>query len=47
MAESIVVVREATRRDIRVMLQLIQTAFEEYRGLLDPPSGAHSDTEAC
>jgi GrpB-like predicted nucleotidyltransferase (UPF0157 family)/N-acetylglutamate synthase-like GNAT family acetyltransferase len=45
MAESIVVVREATRRDIRVMLQLIQTAFEEYRGLLDPPSGAHSDTE--
>ena len=44
MTESAVVVREATRQDVPVLLKLIHTAFEEYRGQLDPPSGAHSDT---
>lgn len=44
MTESTVVVREATRRDVPILLRLIHAAFEEYRGQLDPPSGAHSDT---
>jgi GNAT superfamily N-acetyltransferase len=37
--------REAASSDIPTLLRLIQTAFAEYEGQLDPPSGAHSETE--
>jgi predicted N-acetyltransferase YhbS len=39
-----VFLREATDQDAPLLLQVLQTAFEEYRGRLDPPSGAHSET---
>src|SRR5262249_32844492 len=37
--------REATSTDIPTLLRLVQTAFAEYEGQLDPPSGAHQETE--
>ena len=43
MSESIVL-REATTADIPTLVTLVRTAFEEYRGQLDPPSGAHNET---
>lgn len=36
--------REATAEDAPALLQLMQTAFEEYEGVLDPPSGVHKET---
>ena len=39
------VLREATQDDIPTLVALIHSAFEEYRGKLDPPSGAHQETE--
>ena len=36
--------REATPEDIPALVQVIHAAFEEYRGILEPPSGAHSET---
>jgi predicted N-acetyltransferase YhbS len=39
-----VYLREATEDDVSALLSLMQTAFEEYRGRLDPPSGVHSET---
>jgi len=36
--------REATDDDASVILRVLHTAFEEYRGHLDPPSGVHSET---
>ena len=33
------VLREATHDDIATLVALIHTAFEEYRGRLEPPSG--------
>lgn len=36
--------RAATPADSTTLLSLIHQAFEEYRGRLDPPSGAHSET---
>ena len=40
------VLREATYDDIPMLVTLIHTAFEEYRGRLEPPSGAHRETAA-
>jgi predicted N-acetyltransferase YhbS len=37
-------IREATTNDIPALLHVIHTAFQEYRGQLDPPSGAHAET---
>jgi GNAT superfamily N-acetyltransferase len=36
--------REATTADLPTLLALVHGAFEEYRGRLDPPSGAHAET---
>jgi ribosomal protein S18 acetylase RimI-like enzyme len=36
--------REVTDQDIPTLLVVLRTAFEEYRGRLDPPSGAHTET---
>jgi N-acetylglutamate synthase-like GNAT family acetyltransferase len=38
------ILREATYDDIPTLVTLIHTAFEEYRGRLEPPSGAHRET---
>ena len=35
---------EAGQADLPTLVGLIHTAFEEYRGVLDPPSGAHAET---
>ncbi len=39
-----VIFREATLADAEAILSVVYAAFEEYRGRLDPPSGAHSET---
>jgi ribosomal protein S18 acetylase RimI-like enzyme len=36
--------REATGTDATALVALVQAAFEEHRGRLDPPSGAHDET---
>jgi len=36
--------REATTADLPTLLALVHGAFAEYRGWLDPPSGAHDET---
>ena len=38
------VLRAATYDDIPTLVTLIHAAFEEYRGRLEPPSGAHRET---
>jgi len=38
------VLREATEADAGTLLALVRAAFEEFRGRLDPPSGAHAET---
>lgn len=43
MSESIVL-QEATTVDIPTLVTLVHAAFEEYRGQLEPPSGAHNET---
>ena len=40
------VLREATAADVPTLVRLIHAAFAEYRGRLDPPSGAHRETAA-
>jgi ribosomal protein S18 acetylase RimI-like enzyme len=42
---SICELREATEADAATVAALIRGAFEEFRGQLDPPSGAHHETE--
>ena len=37
-------IREATVEDMAILLRLVAAAFEEYVGVLDPPSGAHNET---
>jgi ribosomal protein S18 acetylase RimI-like enzyme len=37
--------REASNAEAATIVALIQSAFEEYRGKLDPPSSAHNETE--
>ena len=39
-----IVLREATPEDIPTLLRLVHTGFAEYRGRLDPPSGAETET---
>jgi GNAT superfamily N-acetyltransferase len=39
------ILSEATDADIPALLAVLMAAFEEYRGRLDPPSGAHDETE--
>jgi|SRR5579864_1891097 len=41
-----VVLREATAADAELLVAVIQSAFDEYRGRLDPPSGAHDESVA-
>jgi ribosomal protein S18 acetylase RimI-like enzyme len=36
--------REATEVDAETVASILRAAFEEYRGQLDPPSGAHAET---
>ncbi len=36
--------REATADDLPTIVGITRAAFEEYRGVLDPPSGAHRET---
>jgi predicted N-acetyltransferase YhbS len=36
--------REANEADAETLAALLREAFEEYRGKLDPPSGAHEET---
>lgn len=36
--------REATEADAETVASILRSAFEEYRGWLDPPSGAHAET---
>jgi ribosomal protein S18 acetylase RimI-like enzyme len=42
---SSITLREATDADVAALVTLLIAAFEEYRGRLDPPSGAHDETE--
>ena len=39
-----ILLREATAEDAPALAAVIQAAFEEYRGRLDPPSGAHAES---
>jgi ribosomal protein S18 acetylase RimI-like enzyme len=41
-----ITLREATTTDVPTLLALVHAAFEQYRDCLDPPSGAHRETEA-
>jgi predicted N-acetyltransferase YhbS len=38
------VLREATEADLAAIVTLVRSAFEEYRGQIDPPSSAHQET---
>jgi GNAT superfamily N-acetyltransferase len=40
----LITLREAGSEDAQVLLHLVRAAFEEYEGVLDPPSGAHNET---
>ena|SRR5689334_8450964 len=37
-------IREAVVNEAPTLLRLMQMAFQEYDGVLDPPSGAHTET---
>jgi GNAT superfamily N-acetyltransferase len=39
------VLREGAIADVPALANLVRNAFEEYRGRLDPPTGAHQETE--
>ena len=39
-----IMLRAATEADIPTIVTLIQAAFKEYDGALDPPSGAHKES---
>src|SRR5919201_3912044 len=41
-----ITLREATTTDVPTLLALVHAAFAPYRDRLDPPSGAHRETEA-
>src|SRR5215212_9667371 len=38
-----ITLRAATEADIPTIVALIQAAFKEYDGVIDPPSGAHKE----
>lgn len=44
MAEDSLRLRAAHQADAPMLVDLLQRAFEEYRGKLDPPSGAHNES---
>ncbi len=37
--------REGTNADVPTIVALIHAAFKEYDGVIDPPSGAHKESE--
>jgi hypothetical protein len=37
-------IRDADAQEAPVLLRLMQAAFQEYEGVLDPPTGAHIET---
>ncbi len=39
-----ILLRRATASDAPVILELLRRAFQEYDGVLDPPSGVHKET---
>jgi GNAT superfamily N-acetyltransferase len=39
------ILREASEADVPTVVALIHAAFKEYDGAIDPPSGAHRETE--
>jgi hypothetical protein len=39
-----ITIRETTANDALAVLNILHEAYEEYRGRLDPPSGAHAET---
>jgi predicted N-acetyltransferase YhbS len=39
-----ITLRQARSEDAPVLLRLMRAAFDEYEGVLDPPSGAHHET---
>jgi ribosomal protein S18 acetylase RimI-like enzyme len=41
-----VTLREAANADLPALVAVLKAAFEEYRGRLDPPSGAHDESAA-
>jgi len=41
-----IVIRECLREDTKSVLELIQSAFAEQRGIIDPPSSAETQTLA-
>lgn len=41
-----ITLRDATEADVAVIFAITQAAFEEYRGVLVPPSGVHRETHA-
>jgi predicted N-acetyltransferase YhbS len=41
-----ITLRAATEDDIPTLVALIHAAFKEYAGVIDPPSGAHKESEA-
>lgn len=38
-------IRKATVKDLPLLVDVVHAAFAEYQGKLDPPSGAHSESE--
>jgi N-acetylglutamate synthase-like GNAT family acetyltransferase len=40
-----ITLRAATEADIPTIVALIHAAFKEYDGVIDPPSGAHKESE--
>lgn len=40
-----IILRDATAADVPVMTAAIRAGFEEYRGVLNPPSGSHNESE--
>jgi predicted N-acetyltransferase YhbS len=39
-----ILLRQANNADVPRIVEVIRAGFEEYRGRLDPPSGAHDET---
>jgi GNAT superfamily N-acetyltransferase len=39
-----ITLREASTEDAQIIFSVMRAAFEEYEGVLDPPSGAHNET---
>lgn len=46
MADATISIRQASVADLPALCAVIHAAYAEYRGCLDPPSGAHDETPA-